>query len=104
VENEGSAIGQLIIMVGFWGGVLVYPVLQFIAVKRMRGIWRVLAFLPLILMAFVFAITIIGFYQESNLWPIVLILVSPLVLVYLVVLLVTHAFVVRGKNEEQKQT
>ena len=103
MENEGSAIGELIIMVGFWS-VLAYPVLQFFAVKRMRGFWRVLAFLPLILMAFVFVVTIIGFYQESNLWPIFLIFVSPLVLVYLVVLLVSHAFFVRSKNEEQKQT
>jgi peptidoglycan/LPS O-acetylase OafA/YrhL len=96
--------GAVIIMVGFWGGVLAYPILQFIAVKRMRGGWRVLAYLPLILMAFVFLITIVGFYQQSNLWPLILILVSPLVLVYLVILLVSHSFVVRGNNEEQKQT
>ena len=96
--------GAVMIMVGFWGGVLAYPILQFIAVKRMRGGWRVLAYLPLILMAFVFLITIVGFYQQSNLWPLILILVSPLVLVYLIILLVSHSFVVRGKNEEQKQT
>jgi len=46
--------GAVMIMVGFWGGVLAYPILQFIAVKRMRGGWRVLAYLPLILMVFVF--------------------------------------------------
>jgi len=96
--------GAVIIMVGFWGGILAYPILQFIAVKRMHGGWRVLAYLPLILMAFVFLITVVGFYQQSNLWPLVLILVSPLVLVYLVILLVSHSFVMRGKNEEQKQT
>jgi hypothetical protein len=86
--------GAVMIMVGFWGGVLAYPILQFIAVKRMRGGWRVLAYLPLILMAFVFIITIVGLYQQSNLWPLILILVSPLVLVYLVILLVSHSFVV----------
>ena len=96
--------GAVMIMVGFWGGVLAYPILQFIAVKKMRGGWRVLAYLPLILMVFVFVITIVGFYQQSNLWPLILILVSPLVLLYLVILLVSHSFLVRGKNEEQKQT
>lgn len=96
--------GAVMIMVGFWGGVLAYPILQFIAVKRMRGGWRVLAYLPLILMVFVFIITIVGFYQQSNLWPLILILVSPLVFLYLVILLVSHSFLVRGKNEEQKQT
>lgn len=96
--------GAVMIMVGFWGGVLAYPILQFIAVKRMRGGWRVLAYLPLILMVFVFVITIVGFYQQSNLWPLILILVSPLVFLYLVILLVSHSFLVRGKNEEQKQT
>ena len=96
--------GAAIIIVGFWGGVLVYPILQFIAVRRMKGGWRALAYLPLILMAFVFFITIVGLYQQSNLWPLILILVSPLVLVYLVVLLVSHSVVMRGKNEEQKQT
>lgn len=96
--------GAVMIMVGFWSGVLAYPILQFIAVKRMRGGWRVLAYLPLILMVFVFVITIVGFYQQSNLWPLILILVSPLVFLYLVILLVSYSFFVRGKNEEKKQT
>lgn len=50
-----------------------------------------------------FVITIVGFYQQSNLWPLILILVSPLGFLYLVILLVSHSFLVRGKNEEQKQ-
>jgi hypothetical protein len=96
--------GAVMIMVGFWGGILAYPILQFIAIKRMQGGWSVLAYLPFILMTFVFLITIVGFVQQSNLWPLILILVSPLVLVYLVILLVGHSVFMRGKNEEQKQT
>jgi hypothetical protein len=53
-------------------------------------------------MASVFLITIVGLYQQSNLWPLILILVSPLVLVYLIILLVGHSVVMKGKNEEQK--
>lgn len=90
---------NLAVMVGIWGGILVYPILQFIAVRRMHGVWRVFAFLPLILMVFVFAVTVVGVYQRASLAPIALILVSPLVLVYLVGLLVLHWFVVRGKSE-----
>jgi hypothetical protein len=104
MEQEGNYIGQLIIMVGFWGGVLAYPILQFFAVKRMRGVWRGLAVLPIVLMGFVFAITVIGVLQESNLWPIVLIFAAPVVLLYLAVLMVLHALVKRGKNGPSEQT
>jgi len=83
MESEGSGIGQTIIVVGFWGGILVYPILQIIAVAGSKGIMRVLAFLPLAVMAIVFSVTIVGFNQESNLWPIFLIFISPVVLVYL---------------------
>ncbi|MCL4681773.1 MAG: hypothetical protein KJZ92_10895 [Rhodocyclaceae bacterium] len=104
MEQEGNFIGQLIIMVGFWGGVLAYPVLQFFAVKRMRGVWRAFAVLPIFLMGYVFAITVTGFLQESNLWPIVLIFASPVVLLYLGVLMVLHALAKRGKNGPSEQT
>lgn len=91
--------GVFIIIVGFWGGVLVYPILQFVVIKRTSGGWRVLAYLPLILMVIVFITTCVGFYQQSNLWPLLLILVSPLVLVYLVILLVVQSVILRNKNE-----
>ncbi len=102
MENENVISGQLIIMIGFWSGVLGYPILQFFAIKRMQGGWRVLAFLPLILMAIVFFITVVLFFQQSNLWPIILIFVAPLILVYLAVLLGVHWFVVRGKNVQKQ--
>lgn len=88
------------LVTGFWGFIIVYPILQFNAVKRMHGAWRVLAFLPLILMIFVFFVTIAGYYQRSNLWPIFLIFVAPLVLVYLAILLTFHSVFTRGKNEK----
>jgi len=75
-------------MVGFWGGILVYPILQIIAVAGSKGIIRILALLPLAVMAIVFSVTIVGFAQESNLWPILLIFISPAVLIYLFILIV----------------
>lgn len=104
MEQGGNFIGQLIIMVGFWGGVLVYPVLQFFAVKHMRGVWRGFAVLPLFVMGCVFAVTAIGLIQESNLWPIVLIFASPAVLLYLAVLMLLHVLVKRGKIGKSEQT
>ena len=92
----GNHYGRLL------SGVFAYSILQFIAGKRMRGGWRILAYLPLILMAFVFPITIVGFYQQSNLWPRILTCVSPLVLGSLGSLQVSHSFVVRGKNEHEQ--
>jgi hypothetical protein len=88
MDSESSGIGQTLIIVGFWGGILGYPILQIIAVSGSRGIMRVLALLPLAVMAIVFSVTIMGLIQESNLWPIFLIFISPVVLIYLFILIV----------------
>lgn len=98
--SGNDTVGEAIILIGFWGGVLGYPLLQFFAIRRMHGGWRFLAFLPLVLMAIVFTFTVVALYQESNLWPIVLIFASPLVLVYLAALLGVHAFTLRSKNDK----
>lgn len=88
MDSESGGIGQTLIMVGFWGGILGYPILQIIAVAGSKGIMRVLALLPLAVMVIVFSVTIMGFIQESNLWPIFLIFISPVVLIYLFILIV----------------
>jgi hypothetical protein len=99
MESEGSGIGQTIIVVGFWGGVLVYPILQIIALSGSKGYMRILALLPLAVMAIVFAVTIIGFVQESNLWPIFLIFTSPVAVIYLFVLdIIKQIQVIRGNE------
>lgn len=92
-----SFITDLLIPVGIFGGILGYPILQFLAIKRMRGGWRVLALLPLILMVPVLIVTTVAVLQGSNIWPLVLIFVAPEVLVYLIILLIAHA--IHQKNQ-----
>jgi hypothetical protein len=63
---------------------------QLVAGLKLRGGWRVAGLVPLPLMAYALWITCVAYQQDSNLWPIVLLFVSPVVLAYLVVLLVLH--------------
>ena len=88
---------DFLIPVGIYGGIFGYPILQFFAVKRMRGWWRVLALLPLIVMLPVLCSAFLGLYRGANLWPIILIFVAPWVLAYLIALLVVHAVFSRAR-------
>jgi hypothetical protein len=84
-----SFIG-LLIPIGIWGGLLIYPFLQIFALLRMHGGWRQLAFLPLVPMCIVLIVTIKAFLQHSNMWPILIIFCAPLAMAYLVILIVCH--------------
>ncbi|HEX9445960.1 MAG TPA: hypothetical protein VGA73_17705 [Candidatus Binatia bacterium] len=77
--------------------ILVYPLLQFLAIRWMRGFWLFLALVPLAVMGCVLAVTVYAFYRDSNVWPIVLILTSPVVMLSIGLLLVIHAFVSKWK-------
>lgn len=81
-----TLVGGLIIMVGF-GAAVVYLPLQIFTVVRLRGVWRLVALLPVLLMVPIFAVTASAFAQESNLWPILLIFAAPVGTGYLAVLL-----------------
>jgi hypothetical protein len=80
-----------LIPIAIFGGILGYPILQFLAIKRMRGGWRVLALLPLLTLIPVLFLTFLALSRGSNLWPIILIFVAPAILAYLIILLVVHA-------------
>lgn len=60
-----------------------YVVLQVLAARSMRGRARRIVLLPLPLMAVVAIATAKAYAEGSNLWPIWLILVSPLASMYL---------------------
>ena len=83
-----------------WAGLIGYPILQIVAIVKMHGRWRILACLPLVLMLPVLFVTIQGLYQQSNLWPIILIFTGPIVLVYLIVLLIVHKVSSQAKKTE----
>jgi hypothetical protein len=67
----------------WWLVVLAYLALQVIALARLSGGARAAAAAPLVVMIPVAVITAIGLAQASNLWPLLLLLASPLALAYL---------------------
>jgi hypothetical protein len=73
-----------------------YFILQIILVWRLRDRWRKAAAAPLGPMALVVLYTIYAYHDGSNLFPIVLIFVSPLALGYLMV--VTIRYRISGRN------
>lgn len=81
---------EFLIPVGMLCGGLVYPVLQYLVARRMRGRWRFWAMLPLGPMGFVLVITVYALLKQSNVWPIPLIFVAPLAVLYLGILFVAH--------------
>ena len=70
-----------------------YWILQVILAKRCTGGWRIAALVPLVVMVPLVIWTAIAFAAESNLWPLMLILVSPVAFVYLAVVSAIRAMV-----------
>jgi hypothetical protein len=68
-----------------WLTVPAYVVLQVVALVRSSGGSRLAAALPLFVMVPVFALTLVAVVQESNLWPILMLVASPVALVYVAV-------------------
>jgi hypothetical protein len=63
-----------------------YVLVQVLLIVMWRGRWRRRAMLPLVVMAGTLAVSILALLAGSNLWPIWMILLAPLALLYLVVL------------------
>ena len=84
-----------LIPVAILSGVLLYPPLQYFALRRLRGAWRTMAFIPAVPMVPVLILTAVGWFTQSNLWPILLIFAAPPALFYLIALMVVHRLVAR---------
>jgi hypothetical protein len=73
-----------------WGlPFIVYLGLQIAAVIRLRGARRLVSIIPVLPMIWVVAFTISAFREQSNLWPILLILASPLAAIFIAVVYLT---------------
>ncbi len=88
-----SLLGGLIISIGF-SSALAYVPLQVYTAISWRGIWRIAALVPIVLMVPVFVSTAYAFAQESNLWPIVMIFATPVATGYLGILIVLRRLTV----------
>ncbi len=89
-------VGQLIINSGFFAAAAYIP-LQLYTLIKWAGRPRRFAMLPLVAMLPVIAWTAVGFAQEKNLWPLVLLFASPFASLYLLGLLFIHR-VPRGQR------
>jgi hypothetical protein len=68
------------------GGPVLYVVLQFRALWRWRGTWRLAALLPLLLMGVAVSYTAWLLAEGSNLAPVLVIFLLPVAILWLVVM------------------
>ena len=69
---------------------ILYILLQWSALNRMRAGWRAAALFPVLLMGLALAATVVGIASNASLAPLALVLGLPLATVYLLVLLPLH--------------
>jgi hypothetical protein len=67
-----------------WLCVVGYVFMQAVVLLRASGQSRLFAALPLVAMVPIFVFTAVAYAQESNLWPLTLLLASPLALLYVI--------------------
>jgi hypothetical protein len=73
-----------------WGlPFIIYLSLQIAAVIRLRGARRLVSIIPMLPMVGVVAVTISAFREQSNLWPILLIIASPFAALFIAVVCLT---------------
>ena len=87
-----AVLGLVVIAIAF-AAVLAYPLLQYNAIRELRGGWRAFSLLPLVVMGLVVAVTVPALIGGSNPWPIYLIFITPFAAVYLLALQAIHRFV-----------
>jgi len=80
-----------------WLAMPAYVVLPVVAMMRTSGGTRMAAALPLFVMVPVFVHAAVGLVQESNLWPLLMLFVSPAALFYFTAV----AFLPRRSNKLQ---
>jgi hypothetical protein len=81
--------GALLIDLGF-AAAIVYLPLQIYTIARWKGAWRLSSLLPLVVMVPAYAVAYASLVQRSNLWPVWMILISPVAVVYQLALTALH--------------
>jgi hypothetical protein len=66
-----------------FGAIPVYAVWQVLVLFRRRGLGLILSLLPVVPMGAILAGAVSAYQQDSNLWPLLLILASPVAVVWL---------------------
>jgi hypothetical protein len=63
-----------------------YVLLQVVVLYQVRGLWRWAAALPLVGMLPLFVLAAYEYSQQSELWPLMLVLSSPVAIVWLLII------------------
>jgi hypothetical protein len=80
-------LSELVSFLLTWGlPFTIYVFSQILVPIRLRGAWRWLSLLPIPVMAYVVCATVAAFKIHSNMWPILLIIVSPVAAFFLILL------------------
>jgi hypothetical protein len=80
-------LGNLIVDL-FNIALLAYVIMQIYALVKMRGRYRKLAMIPLLMFALVIAYIIGAVYLGSNIAPVIVIFVAPIAFMYMLILMI----------------
>ncbi|HSZ74159.1 MAG TPA: hypothetical protein VK779_05010 [Rhizomicrobium sp.] len=69
-----------------------YLILQAYLAYAFHGAWRIAALIPLIFVAPLFLFSLYALGLGSSLWPLTLVLLTPVGLIYLVIVFAVHRF------------
>jgi len=89
VSDSGFDYWTMVIMLMGWS-IPGYIALQIFLLRRYREGWRTAALAPLALMIPLLGYTLIALLAQSNLWPLMLLMLTPIAFVYLAVLTLIH--------------
>ncbi|MGR8941151.1 MAG: hypothetical protein ACU83P_06130, partial [Gammaproteobacteria bacterium] len=95
-------------IVKFLLGLALYIVLQMLAIYRMQGVWKFLAWLPVLPFGFVFLVAFWDYAKKSNLWPLTLPYFLPKIVQvavpYLLFLLFAHLIFTRKSRKPDRDS
>jgi peptidoglycan/LPS O-acetylase OafA/YrhL len=75
-----------------------YVLAQVLAFRRLRRVWLWVALLPAVVMALVVISSVVAFTQDSPQWPLLILFLSPIALLFVVMLMVIHG-IVQSRHE-----
>ena len=76
-----------------------YLLAQFFAFRRLRRAWLWVASVPAVVMSLVVVSAAVAFSQDSPQWPLLVLFLCPLALLFIIILLVVHG-IVHSKNDK----
>ncbi|MCL9685840.1 hypothetical protein [Legionella maioricensis] len=86
-QQEPSSIWGMVFVQLLFFSTPLYWILQIILIFKWSGRWRTMACLPLLVSIPLLAYTLYALYASSNLWPLMMIFITPFALLFLLILM-----------------